>query len=94
MWGAGVYIIFELWCSLRGKARQVEFLGSQVLDNCFEFISSFLFTISNAFRYAITEFPFLRPQTKFAKVMFLHLSVIRFTGRVSASVYAGIHILQ
>ena len=32
-----------------------------------------------------------RPQTKFAKVMFLHLSVILFTGGVSASVHAGIH---
>ena len=36
---------------------------------------------------------FYRPQTKFAKVMFLHLSVILFTegGEVSASVHAGIH---
>ena len=32
---------------------------------------------------------FYRPQTKFVKVMFLHLSVILFTG-VSASVHAGI----
>ena len=32
-----------------------------------------------------------RPQTKFAKAMFLHLSVILFTGGVSASVHAGIH---
>ena len=34
---------------------------------------------------------FLPPRTKFAKVMFLHLSVILFTGGVSASVHAGIH---
>ena len=30
------------------------------------------------------------PQTKFAKVIFLHLSVILFTGGVPASVHAGI----
>ena len=36
---------------------------------------------------------YYRPQTKFAKVMFLHLSVILFTGGVSASVHAGIHTL-
>ena len=35
---------------------------------------------------------FYRPQTKFAKVMFLHLSVILFTGGgLSALVHAGIH---
>ena len=34
---------------------------------------------------------FLPPQTKFAKVMILHLSVILFTRGVSASVHAGIH---
>ena len=32
-----------------------------------------------------------RRQTKVAKVIFLHLSVILFTRRVSASVHAGIH---
>ena len=31
-----------------------------------------------------------RPQTKFVKVMFSHLSVILFTQGVSASVHAGI----
>ena len=34
---------------------------------------------------------YYRPQTKFAKVMFLHLSVILFTVGVSASVHAEIH---
>ena len=33
---------------------------------------------------------FYRPQTKFAKVMFLHVSVILSTGGGSASVHAGI----
>ena len=39
---------------------------------------------------------FYRPQTKFAEVMFLHLSVSHSVhgGVVSASVYAGIHTLH
>ena len=33
--------------------------------------------------------PFYRPPTKFAKVMFLHVSVILFTGGVSPGPYPG-----
>ena len=36
-------------------------------------------------------FLYYRPQMKFAKVMFLHLSVILSTGGVSASLHAGMH---
>ena len=41
--------------------------------------------------FSFMDTHYYRPQTKFAKVMFLHLSVILFTVGVSASVHAGIH---
>ena len=41
--------------------------------------------------FSFMDTHYYRPQTKFAKVIFLHLSVILFTVGVSASVHAGIH---
>ena len=47
--------------------------------NCDKRMSFFILDIFSFIRFYFFYFDFYRPQTKFAKVIFLHLSVILFT---------------
>ena len=59
-------------------------------DRCIRVIPQLLVEVEVFFHTIVQSF--YRPQTKFAKVMFLHLSVSHSVHRgVSASVQAGIH---